>query len=131
MLKTMSNNKQRSGGETRFMCCGWNGSVKKCFDPPLLDWDILLWDIIHTILCTLAHWLTATHTHMVDSQLVSHTPLVLLFACSHWLLWVFCNYSSEQGAISLFFFFFLFLAWQMVQHHAASGNRDNRLPPRS
>lgn len=71
-----------------------------------------------------------THTHTHKNKLThTHTngspapcPGVCQVWLADWLLGVLCNYSSGQGAV--------FLTWQMVQRHAASGNRDNRLPAR-
>lgn len=69
---------------------------------------------------------THTHaqeeTHTQSNGSLAPSPGVCQVWLAGWLLGVLCNYNSGQGAV--------FLTWQMVQRHAALGNRDNRLPAR-
>lgn len=71
---------------------------------------------------------THTHAHMEDFQ------LFLSFSVSHKHLLSSCVPGLAGGlgfSVITAVNRELSFAWQMVQHHAASGNRDNHLPPRS
>lgn len=111
--------------EQAFLYCSWNGWIyeQTCLDLLWSNWDILLLDVrkwhhivwtytlvnnsvysISSIFQHLAVTHKYTHEQMTPSYLSlffchSHTPLVLMCARAHWLLGVFCNYSSERGAV--------------------------------
>lgn len=118
----------------RFIYCHWNGWIhwkQRCVGHRIARQKYLCLSLMarfvqfHLFL-RCSRECRHTHTHMhgwlaVVCLTYSVTHTHLLSSCG-WLAarGFFCNYGSE-----------LSFAWQMVQHHAASGNRDNHLSPHS
>lgn len=121
---TMGYNKQSNGNGTGFFCtvAGTDGSTNKhaLICRVRIGTSCCWMYVSDTTLFKLTRWLITlfrfsissfgcrtqirTHAQMTPSYLSlffchSHTPLVLMCARAHWLLGVFCNYSSERGAV--------------------------------